>query len=167
MATLRRYDEELRTIGQALEAKGVSGFELYNLRAGYFIKDLGEHAPSSPSSIWNWLWGQRNSNTEFVTYGFDLREVEELSKAGRARRSNPGQFPEFREPSNILRTIGAYLDAKQGDLTELHKRAISITLAYRDKSGHECREERPVSSFYGFFHELYGNRGRTEKIPVR
>ena len=47
MATLRRYDEELRTIGQALEAKGVSGFELYNLRAGYFIKDLGEPHPSS------------------------------------------------------------------------------------------------------------------------
>jgi hypothetical protein len=48
MAALRRYDEELRAIGQSLEAKGVTGFELYNARAGYFIKDLREHTPFLP-----------------------------------------------------------------------------------------------------------------------
>ena len=160
---IRRYNEELRAVGQALEAKGVTDFELNNQNVGYFIKDLREYRPSFRSTIWNWLRGRRSGDTGFVTYGFDLKDVEELSKSGRARRSKPGQLTQFRTLSNILRTIGAYIDSKEAELIELHKLPISITLVYRDKSGHEHREERPVSSFYSFFLELYGKRGRTEK----
>jgi hypothetical protein len=159
---LRQYDEELRVIGQALEAKGVTGFELYKLKAGYFIKDLREKTPSRHSTLRDWLRGQRHSNIEFVTYGFELADVEELSKNGRARRSKQGQPIQFTDLSNMLRTIGAYLDSKGAELIELHKRPISMTLVYRDKSGHEYREERPVSSFYSFFLQLYVKRGRTE-----
>lgn len=162
MAAIRRYDDELRAIGQALEAKGVTGFELYKVKAGYFIKDLREHTPSLHSTIRNWVGGHRDGDTESVTYGFELAYVEELSKTGRARRSKPGQLTRFRDLSNILRTIGAYLDSKEVELIELHNRPITITLAYRDKSGHEQREERPVSSFHRFFLELYEKRG-----PVR
>jgi hypothetical protein len=42
MPAIRRYAEELRAIGQALDAKGVAGFELYSVPAGYFVKDLRE-----------------------------------------------------------------------------------------------------------------------------
>ena len=159
---LRQYDEELRAIGQALEAKGVTGFELYKLKAGYFIKDLREHTPSFHSTLRDWLRGQRHGNIEFATYGFELKDVAELSKNGRARRSKQGQPIQFTDLSNMLRTIGAYLDSKGAELIELHKRPISMTLVYRDKSGHEYREERPVSSFYNFFLQLYVKRGRTE-----
>jgi hypothetical protein len=158
---VRRYAEELRTIGQALEAKGVTGFELYNLRAGYFIKDLHEHRPSSNSTFRNWLRRKSNNGRQYVTYGFDFHEIEELSKIGRARRSNPGQLPQFRDQSNILRTVGAYLDSKEVQLTELHKRPISITVAYRDQFGHEYREDRPVLSFQEIFYQLCGQRSRT------
>src|SRR5260370_41423832 len=85
MAALRRYDEELRAIGQSLEAKGVTGFELYNARAGYFIKDLREHTPSFHSTIRNWPPGHRNSDKQFVTYGLELADVWQLSQRGRAR----------------------------------------------------------------------------------
>ena len=160
MAAIRRYAEELRAIGQALDAANVTGFELYTVPAGYFIKDLREEAPSFPSIVWNWLRGQRNSKIDFVTYGFESRDVEELCKRGRARRCNPGQIPRFRDPSNILRTIGAYIDGKDAELLELHKRPISVTVAYRDRSGREYREDRPVSSFQNLFAELCGRRTR-------
>jgi hypothetical protein len=165
MAAIRRYAEELRSIGQALETKGVTGFELYNL-SGYFIKDLRERRPSFRSVLRSWLHGRRPSRTEFVTYGFELREVEELSKRGRARRSKQGQPTRFEDLSNVLRTIGAYVDSKGGELTELHKRPISITLAYRDKSRHEHREERTVASFYSFFLELYEKRNPSGQTLV-
>jgi hypothetical protein len=157
MAAVKRYDEELRAIGQALEAKGVTGFELYKLPNGYFVKDLREHQPSLNLTIRNWLRG--HASGEAVTYGFESKDVEELSKTGRARRSRPGQLTQFRELSNILRTIGAYLDSKQVELKELHKRPISVTLAYEDKAGQEHREERPVSSFHSLFRELFAKRG--------
>jgi hypothetical protein len=158
MEVIRRYAEELRAIGQALDAAKVIGFELYSVPAGYFVKDLREEAPSSASIMWNWLRGQPNSKIDFVTYGFELRDVEELCERGRARRRNPGQIPRFRDPSNILRTIGAYIDGKQAELLEVHKRPISVTVAYRDRSGREYREDRPVSSFQNLFAELCGRR---------
>jgi hypothetical protein len=158
MEVLRRYAEELRAIGQALDAAKVTGFELYSVPAGYFVKDLREEAPSSASIMWNWLRGQPNSKIDFVTYGFELRDVEELCERGRARRRNPGQIPRFRDPSNILRTIGAYIDGKQAELLEVHKRPISVTVAYRDRSGREYREDRPVSSFQNLFAELCARR---------
>jgi hypothetical protein len=158
MEVIRRYAEELRAIGQALDAAKVTGFELYSVPAGYFVKDLREEAPSSASIMWNWLRGQPKSKIDFVTYGFELRDVEELSERGRARRRNPGQIPRFRDPSNILRTIGAYIDGKQAELLEVHKRPISVTVAYRDRSGREYREDRPVSSFQNLFAELCARR---------
>jgi hypothetical protein len=158
MASLRRYNEDLRAIGQALEVKGVSDFELYKGTAGYFIKDLRDPTSSFRSTIKNWLRGRRSGDLEPMTYGFQPKDIEELTKSGRSRRAQAGQLTQFRNLSNILRTIGAYLDSKEAELIELHKRPISITLAYRDKWGQEFREDRTVSSFYNFFLELYAKR---------
>ncbi|HEY6997166.1 MAG TPA: hypothetical protein VH851_04525, partial [Candidatus Binatia bacterium] len=67
------------------------------------------------------------------------------------------------ELSNVLRTVGAYLDSKEVELLELQKRPISLTLQYRDKSGDQETEDRPVTSFYKFFLELYESRGQTQE----
>jgi hypothetical protein len=40
----------------------------------------------------------------------------------------PEQLTNFRSVSNILHTIGAYLDAGEHELVEIQKRPISITL---------------------------------------
>jgi hypothetical protein len=154
MAPHRRFDEELRSIGQALNVRGVTSFELNHAQVGYFIKDLGEHRPSLRSGLRRWLQGQSGDQT----YGFDLAEVEALSKAGRAQRSSSGQLTHFRDLPNVLRTLGAYVDSKEGVLIELCKLPISVKLRYRDKSGYEQTEERPVSSFYDFFLELCKKR---------
>jgi hypothetical protein len=62
-----------------------------------------------------------------------LADVEKLSQAGRAKRSNPGQLTDFHSVSNTMRTIGAYLDSREAELVELHKRRISITLCIETK----------------------------------
>jgi hypothetical protein len=158
MPAVKRYAEELRAIGQALAARGVAGFELYSVPAGYFVKDLRQETSSFTSKVWHRLRREGHRKTDFVTYGFELRDVEELSKRGRAQRVKPGQIPPFRDPSSILRTIGAYIDDKNAELVELHNRAISVTLVYRDRSGREYREDRPISSFQKIFVELIEKR---------
>jgi hypothetical protein len=157
MPARKRYAEDLRAIGQALAAQGVAAFELYSVPAGYFVRDLREETTSPISKIWNWLRRERRQ-IDFATYGFEFPDVEELSKRGRARRSKPGQIPQFREPSNILRMIGTYIETKNVEFLELHNRPISVTLVYRDRSGREYREDRPISSFQKVFVGLIEKR---------
>ena len=157
MVATRHYDEDLRAIGQALEARDISNFELKLLTDTYIISGMPEQTRSVRSRVRQWLLRLR-SGTRDESLTFALADVEKLSQAGRARRSRPGQLTDFRRVSNNLRTIGAYLDSKEVELVELHKRPISITLSYRDKTGEEQREDRTVSSFYNFFLQLCGKR---------
>ena len=157
MVATRHYDEDLRAIGQALEARDISNFELKLLTDTYIISGMPEQTRSVRSRVRQWLLRLR-SGTRDESLTFALADVEKLSQAGRARRSKPGQLTDFRRVSNSLRTIGAYLDSKEVELVELHKRPISITLSYRDKTGEEQREDRTVSSFYNFFLQLCGKR---------
>lgn len=165
MAATRRYDEALRSIGQALEARDISTFELKRLTDWYVIQGTPEQAGSLGAKVRQWLRRLRTGSTaESLTLG--LTDVEQLSQAGRARRSNSGGLPNFRSVSNILRTIGAYLDAGEVELLELQKRRISITLSYRDKAGQEQEENRSVSSFHHLFLDLCRKRGQAQKTTL-
>ena len=166
MAATRHYDEDLRSIGQALEARGdIIDFELKRLPDLYVIRGTPDKGGSLRSSARQWLLELRNgSATDPIIFG--PGDVEKLSQAGRARRSKSGQFTNFRTVSNILRTIGAYLESREVELVELHKRPITVILSYRDKAGQEHEEERTISSFYYFFLELYGKRGLMQRNGV-
>ena len=157
MASMRRYDEDLRAIGQALEARDISVFDLKRLAGNYIIECEPEQTGFLRSKVRHWLRRLRG-DSELLT--FDIADLEKLSEAGRAKRSKWGQLTNFHTVSNTLRTIGAYLDANEGQLVELHKRRISITLSYRDKEGQQRDEDRSISSFYRLFLELSGKRGQ-------
>ena len=79
-----------------------------------------------------------------------------------AQPSTSEPLDNFRRPANVLGTIGAYLDSKQAELFELKVRPISLSLWYRDKAGHEQREDRAVSSFHNLFIELRDKTIRTQ-----
>src|SRR5687767_6416697 len=130
MAGTRHYDEELRAIGQALEARDTSVFELKRVEGLYVIQGMPDPPDSLHSKVRRWPWRlhRRSANDPMV---FGAVEVEQFSKAGRAKRSKPDQLNDFRTVSNILRTVGAYLDSREAELVTLQKRRISITLSYR------------------------------------
>ena len=151
------YSESLRTIGQALEARDISAFELKWLAGLYVINGTPEPPKSFNSKLCHWLRKKRG-NTENDPIIFQIADVIRLSAAGRANRSTPGGVTEFRNLSNLLRTIGAYLDSNEFELVALQKRAISITLFYLDEEGEEQQEDRSISSFYEDFLELCGRR---------
>jgi hypothetical protein len=149
------YREDLRTIGQTLQARNISVFELKRFANRYTIQGTPDRASSLGSRMRQWLQRVRHGSEPL---SLALADVEKLSQAGRAKRSRPGGLTEFRSLPNILRTIGAYLDLSEFELIELQKRAISITLSYRDREGRNEIEERTLSSFYKNFLELCRER---------
>lgn len=48
MASTRRYGEELRAIGQLVEAKDISDFEIKRLGSSYTIHGIAEETHMSP-----------------------------------------------------------------------------------------------------------------------
>jgi len=130
-------------MGQALEAREISVFELTRLSEHYIIRGVPEQSGSLRSKVGRWLRLGSSSSAESLT--FTVADIEKLSQAGLARRFKPGQLTNFRSLSNLLRTIGAYLDSKEAELFELKKRPISLSLCYRDKAGREQREDHTIS----------------------
>jgi len=144
------YEEELRAIGETLESKGISVFEITCLPERYVIHSV----PGPSGSASKKLLGFLRSRTNAENSSFTLSSVEIKRHAKLAQPSTSESLDNFRRASNVLATVGAYLDLKQADLFELKLRPISLSLWYRDRTGHEQQEDRAVSSFYNLFIEL-------------
>jgi hypothetical protein len=145
------YEEELRVIGQTLESKGISICEITCLPERYVIHAVANQSGSASKKLLGFLRSSGNSET----YSFTLSSAEIKRQAELAKRSTSESLDNFRRASNVLATVGAYLDLKQAEFFELKLRPISLSLWYRDRTGHEQQEDRAVSSFYNLFIELH------------
>jgi hypothetical protein len=155
------YNRELRAIGQALEARGISTFELKTRPGQYTVRGKPEKAASLIDLLRqlrnnNWRRGER-------TITFTPQDINELEVRGRARRRVAGRLPDFYNVSNILRTVGAYLDEKHAQLVEIQKRPLTLTLFYQRSGDYPEVEDRTIVSFYETFIELHGRRGRSNR----
>ncbi len=63
MAPIRHYDEDLRAIGHALEARDIINFELKHLADWYVIQGTPEQTGSRSSKIRQWLRRLRRGST--------------------------------------------------------------------------------------------------------
>jgi hypothetical protein len=85
----------------------------------------------------------------------ELGRIEQLEKK---KRDKSDRLPDFYNLSNTLRTLGGYLNAKDAELLELHKRPLSVTLLYQNNHGHPHMEDRTIASFFNVFIEMHGRR---------
>jgi len=93
MAAKRRYDEDLRAIGQALEARDINVFVLKRVAENYAIEGMPEQ---TDSKVRQWLQRLRSgSRAKLLTLA--RADVERLSQTGKAKRSKWGQLTEFRK----------------------------------------------------------------------
>ena len=144
----RSYDQQLRLIGQSLEARRINIFELKADGDRYIVRGDPEKSPS--------LKGQALGSS----MSYALADFEQLDRQARLRRRKPNGLPDSYSLSNTLRTVGSYLDRKGAELLEIHKRPLSLTILYQNQDGHPDMEERTIASFYNLFIDLYGKRGR-------
>jgi hypothetical protein len=156
------YNRELRAVGQALEARGISTFELKTRLGQYVVSGK----PDKPESLVDALRKLRNNNWRRGerTITFTPQDINELEIKGKARRKAAGRLPDFYNVSNILRTLGAYLDGKNARLVEIQKRPLTLTLLYQTSRGFPEVEDRTIVSFYETFIELHGKRARSNRL---
>ena len=156
------YNHELRAIGQALEAQGILTFELKAQVGRYVVSGAPEKPESLVAALRHWRRNSWQGRPRTVTY--TAQDITTLEKKGQARRAANGQLPDFYNVSNILRTVGAYLDVKNARLLEIQKRPLTLTLMYQTTGGHPFVEDRTIASFYKIFTELHGRRSRPAKL---
>jgi len=156
------YNHELRAIGQALEAQGISTFDVKVHVGRYVVRGAPEKPESLVAALRHWRRNSWRSGTRTVTY--TAQDIGGLEKKGQARRAANGHLPEFYNVSNILRTVGAYLDVKNAHLLEIQKRPLTLTLLYQSTGGHPLVEDRTIASFYKMFTDLHARRSRPPKL---
>lgn len=157
MAERTSYDRQLRALGQSLEAQRIRIFELRSQGDRFIVTGEPERETSLLATLRNWQ--KRNRSTGMSTsLTFTPQDLEQLDRQGHARRSKPGQLPDFHSLANTLRTIGSHLEAKGAELIELQKKDLSVTILSHNRAGHPEFEERSLASFYEFFVRLHAGR---------
>jgi hypothetical protein len=159
MSNTKPYDQQLRAIGQALEARRINIFELKTQGEQYVVRGNPEKDPSLAGKIRDWR-ARLSGRTLEASVSFALPEIERLDRDGKTKRSRADRLPDFYNLSSTLRTVGAYLDSKGARLLEIHKSPLNITILYHNKDGHPNFEDRPIASFYNLFLNLHGKRAK-------
>jgi hypothetical protein len=156
------YHHELRAIGQALEAEGISTFELKAQVGRFEVSGAPEKPDSLVAALRHWRTNGWRRGPRTVTY--NARDINILEKKGQARRAANGRLPDLYNVSSILRTVGSYLDVKNARLLEIQKRPLTLTLTYQMMGGRPLIEDRTIESFYKTFIDLHGMRARPTKL---
>jgi len=160
MPQSRAYYQTLRAIGQSLEAQKVNSFDLKCNGDNYFVQS---ESGKPSSTLQGWLQKWQGQAKDSFQLNYTPEHIERLERDGRERRREPHRLPDFHSLSNILRTVGAYLDVKAARLLRVHKEDLSITILYQTSQGHPEIEERTVASFYDLSVQMYKKR---EKRPL-
>jgi hypothetical protein len=154
------YDQDLRAIGQALERRGITVFEIKNQPGRYVVRGTPNKPSSVIASMRRWVRGGENDASSAINY--TAQEIEEIERQEKKKRVKSGRLPDFYNLSNTLRTLGAYLNSKDAQLLELHKRPLTVTLLYQNNHGHPRMEDRTIASFFNVFIEMHGRRNRLQ-----
>jgi hypothetical protein len=157
MPNIRSYHQQLRNIGQSLEAQRITEFELSQQGERFVVKGEPDKENSLLATLRNWQKRRRSEGLD-NSLTFTVQDIEQLDRQGRANRSQPNRLPDLHSLPNTLRTVGSYLDATNSELVEIRKRQLSMTILSRDKNGHPQYEERTVASFYDLFLKLHQRR---------
>lgn len=152
------YDRDLRAIGQALEIRGITVFEIKNQAGRYVVRGTPDKPLSLIASMRR--WARKREGDASSTINYSAQEIEEIERQGKKKRVKSGRLPDFYNLSNTLRTLGAYLNSKDAELLELHKRPLTVTLLYQNNHGHPHMEDRTIASFFNVFVERHGKRNR-------
>ena len=162
METSKSYPQQLRSIGQSLEAQRIQIFELTCHDDQFVVKGEPEKEASMLAALRHWQQRRRRSDGLNASLTFTNQDIDQLERQGRSQRAQPNRLPDFYSLPNTLRTVGHYLELKGSELLEMQKRQLSLTLLSRNKDGHPEIEERSIASFYNLFLRLHDKRGKPQ-----
>ncbi len=165
-----RYAEELRAVGQALEARKFTSVELEVESDGYRVRaetDRNDKTQVSFSAIIKKfvlsfrfpLQTQKQSMAQPVELRYGAKEVQKLIQEQSARRLDIHAVPDHFSLSHILRQAGAYLDdLHDATLAGVRVQDRWITIRYHDSHGQLKELKQDLQFFYDYWVKMYLRR---------
>jgi hypothetical protein len=143
------YSKILRSIGQDLDARGLKTFVLHT-KGDVYVVACGYQEPPSATP---------------VTLHYTAEDVEELDRAGQENRGRASAPKDFVTLTQILRTIGGYLDKNKCRLiavsnNDLPSRDYMLRVEYVNSDGDRIVDDRTGSAVYDLCVSMYKQRGK-------
>jgi hypothetical protein len=183
MTEPNEYAQLLRAIGQALEVLQFGSFTMEFTGRDFLVR--GSAATSAEQEearairervikfVWEALPGERAPEAEIefamstwpakLNLRYTVKDMDRLERQGKAKRQNVAGVPDVASLSQLLRTIGAYVEEKQARLVKIARYGDSLAIEY-DTPGGERREETvSAASLYEFWAQLYVQRSKGGK----
>ena len=150
------YSTILRAIGQELEARGLKTFEL-RPDGDVYIVACGYQEPPSATP---------------VTLHYSWEDIEDLDRAGRAKRRKLSPPKEFVTLVQIFRAVGGYLDKNQCRLiaisnNHLASKELILQVEYQTADGERIVDDRTGSAIYDLCVSMYKQRGKFMAVADR
>jgi hypothetical protein len=180
MKRSREYAQLLRAIGQALEVLNFGSFEMEVAGRDVLVRGRAvtstrqEQARAIRDKVRKFVWEAlpggvaSEQEIEFAMSTWpaklDLRytpkDVARLQQEGKAKRKNNAGVPDVASLSQLLRTIGAYVEHKKVRLVKISRHRESLAIQYKTARGEMNEEIVSAGSLYEFWVELYLHRTR-------
>jgi len=157
------YSQSLRVIGQFLQTLKPKDFEIQLLENEFAVRlriqETVAQAPSKPKFGF-FGGGSAPAKTQEVTSErrYSIQEIEESDRQGQTSRVRKDAPADFYTLSQMLRTVGAYVDYRLLKLSELSWDGKKLVLHLEAADGQGRTEEHAVSSFHDYFSRMYLKR---------
>jgi len=173
--TSTRYAEELRAVGQALEAQSrFVSVEIEAQGSGYWARaevDENNKAGASLGAILKRTFrslvrSDKHTTSRTIELRYSTEEIQKLVQNGQARRQATNIAPDPFSLSHILRTAGAYLDGlNHAVLIRVAVEDRWITVRYRDRSGSAKELKQDLQFYYDYWVKMYLRRIDRSAMP--
>jgi hypothetical protein len=180
----KEYGQLLRAIGQALEILNFGTFEMEIADGDFVVRGSAVNSIQEKEArtirervrkfVWEALPGVTASPAEIdlamsiwpakLDLRYTPKDVDRLQQEGRAKRQGVAGVPDVASLSQLLRTIGAYVEQKKFRLVKISRYGESLAIHYETANGEKREETVTAGSLYEFWAQLYLKRaGRDDK----
>src|SRR5262245_55480457 len=183
MTRPNEHAQLLRAIGQALEVLEFGSFTMEFTGQDFLVRGSAVTSAEQEEArairervvkfVWEALPGERAPEAEIefamstwpatLNLRYTAKDMDRLERQGKAKRQNLAGVPDVASLSQLLRTIGAYVEKKQARLVKIARYGELLAIEY-DTPGGERREETVSAvSLYEFWAQLYVQRSKSGK----
>src|SRR5262252_1488922 len=158
------YSQSLRVIGQFLETLKPKDFEIQLLENEVTVRLRVLEVivpPAPPKSKFSFRApAPATTRTEEKTSErrYSIQEIEDLDHEAQAKRVDADAAADFYSLSQMLRTVGSYVDHRHLRLLSLTWDGTRLALQLEATDKRSRTEEHAVSSFHDYFSRMYLRR---------
>jgi hypothetical protein len=152
--------QSLRAIGQALDKKKIRTCQVIRNGENFLVRVKN----STPLPHQHYQAGLTKQRRRLGKIHYTLVDVYRHQQQGRYKRESFDRTPDFYTLSQVMRTVGEYLDCKNARLDWLFLQGMQITIHYESVRGHKIVEQHTVATLYDFFVHMYLRRRRRMKL---